>query len=466
MPMETEGAIAPRRSNARTPTVVRDLSFCPYPAYKDSGLEWIGDIPSHWSIKAARREYAIQLGKMLQPTASSPQDCETPYLKAQHVQWESVRTTELPTMYADFVDHVQYGVDNGDLLVCEGGEVGRAGIVRNPPPGCIIQNALHRVRSVGTSDISFLAYLLKHASSQDWISVLCNRATIAHFTSEKLGDLLIPWAPLSEQRTIVGFLDRKTAKIDALVAKQGRLVELLEERRRALVTTVVTKGLARKVPTKYTGTPWFGNIPTHWDVIGLSKGVKKFVDYRGKTPRKVSSGVPLVTARNIKNRRIDFSESREYIQEEFYARWMKRGLPEIDDVVVTTEAPLGETAQINKTRVALAQRIILLKPENEVIDGRFLKYHFVSDSGRYELHTRSTGSTALGVKASHLRASVIAVPPILEQRECARYLDSENTKIDRLINKVLGAIDRLTELRTALISAAVTGKIDVREMVE
>ena len=462
MPKEVEGAMVRLHSNMCTKNVGSGLSYRTYPGYKDSGLEWIGNIPSHWSITVTRREYAIQLGKMLQPTASSPRDSQTSYLKAQHVNWGSVRTTDLPTMYADLVDHDQYGVEDGDLLVCEGGEVGRAAIVRNPPHGSIIQNSLHRVRSFGTSDIAFLMYVLKHATSQGWINTLCNRATIAHFTSEKLGDLQIPWAPLPEQRTIVAFLDRETAKIDALVTMKERLIGLLGEKRNALISRVVTKGLNSNVSTWDTKILWFGDIPDHWRILRLSKGVSKFVDYRGKTPHKVSFGVPLVTAKNIKNMRIDFSESREYIPDEIYHSWMIRGLPDTGDVVVTTEAPLGETAQIGEMKVALAQRIILLKPETTVLDGEYLKYHFASDSGRYELHTRSTGSTVIGVKASHLRASIVAVPPIEEQRECTRFLNYENAKIDCLANKVSVAIDRLRELRTALISAAVTGKIDVR----
>ena len=218
-------------------------SLARYPEYRPSGLKWLEEIPSHWDVKAARRDFDIQLGKMLQPTPNGPNDSENPYFKAQHVNWEAVQTTGLPFMWAQPGDEVQYGVRNGDLLVCEGGEVGRAGVVLNPPDRAIIQNALHRVRSLGTSDIRLLMYLLQHIASQGWFDVLCNRATIAHFTSEKFGDLPIPVPPLSEQRAIAAFLDRETAKIDALVAKKERLIELLQEKRVALISHAVTRGL-------------------------------------------------------------------------------------------------------------------------------------------------------------------------------------------------------------------------------
>jgi type I restriction enzyme S subunit len=122
--------------------------------------------------------------------------------------------------------------------------------------------------------------------------------------------------------------------------------------------------------------------------------INRFVDYRGKTPEKGESGVPLVTARNIKYGHIDFSLSQEFIPEDDYDEWMVRGLPEIGDVLVTTEAPLGEAAQVEDPYIALAQRIILLKADNRQISNEYLKYHFASASGTGELWSRATGSTA------------------------------------------------------------------------
>ena len=207
---------------------------------KDSGVEWLGEIPAHWEVRPSRRDFEIQLGKMLQPTSNGPDDSEIPYFKAVHVQWEAVQTTGLPLMWARLDDELKYGVRDGDLLVCEGGEVGRAGIVYNPPEPAIIQNALHRVRSFGTSDVRLLMYLLQHIASRGWFDILCNRATIAHFTSEKFGDLPIPLPPLPEQRAIAAFLDQKTTKIDALVAKVRQAIDRLKELRSALISATVT----------------------------------------------------------------------------------------------------------------------------------------------------------------------------------------------------------------------------------
>ena len=242
--------------------------------------------------------------------------------------------------------------------------------------------------------------------------------------------------PEREQHAIADFLDLETAKIDALVAKKERLIELLQEKRTALITRAVARGLDPNVPMKDSGVEWLGEIPAHWEVCRLRRVVSRFVDYRGKTPEKSESGVPLVTARNIKNQSIDFSVSEEFIPEELYPRWMVRRRPERGDVVITTEAPLGETAQVVDTGIALAQRVILLKVEATKITSDYLKYHFAADSSRMELRTRATGSTALGIKACQLKSSLIAVPSMYDQDEISRAVRSESDEVDVLIAKV------------------------------
>jgi len=206
---------------------------------------------------------------------------------------------------------------------------------------------------------------------------------------------------------------------------------------------------------------WLGEIPKDWEVLHLRRVIRSFVDYRGATPEKVPNGIPLITARNIKNGVIDFSLSQEFIREEDYASWMVRGFPEVGDVLVTTEAPLGESAQILEDDIALAQRIILLKADKSRIDNDYLKYHFASTAGKGELWSRATGSTAIGIKASHLRETLITVPPsISEQQAIASFLDRETAKIDALIVKKERLIELLQEKRTAIISHAVTKGLD------
>lgn len=207
---------------------------------KDSGVEWLGEVPKEWSASSVKHYFHIQLGKMLQNKPDSVEDMLVPYAKALHVLWGNVVTDDLTEMWAHPSDIQQYGIEAGDLLVCEGGEVGRTGIVTSPPKQCIIQNALHRVRAKKSNELRFLLYVLYAVSSSTWLDVLCNKATIAHFTREKFADLKIPVPPHPEQRLIVTFLDRETGCIDTLTAKLSESISKLHEYRTALISAAVT----------------------------------------------------------------------------------------------------------------------------------------------------------------------------------------------------------------------------------
>jgi len=207
---------------------------------KASGIEWLGEIPEYWGTVPVKRKYEIQLGKMLQNHPASDADIPVPYIKALYVHWGKVDTSDLPDMWASPADLKQFRVKNGDLLVCEGGEAGRAGIVDSAPDPCIIQNALHRVRGED-ADVRFLQYVLQTVSTGGWFDVLCNKATIAHFTREKLAALRIPMPPsLEDQRAIVAFLDSETARMDTLAQQIEKSIDLLREYRTVLISAAVT----------------------------------------------------------------------------------------------------------------------------------------------------------------------------------------------------------------------------------
>ena len=207
---------------------------------KPSGMEWLGDVPEHWNITAVKREYEIQMGKMLQPQAKTQADIEAPYLKALNVQWYSVQTDNAQTMWAKHEEVEQLEILPGDLLVCEGGEGGRAGIVTTIPRGFIIQNALHRVRPRGRAENQFLQHLMRVISNSGWFEAINSKATIAHFTKEKFEALQIPIPPSDEQATIVEHLDKETANIDAAIVHARRHMNLMNEYRTRLIADVVT----------------------------------------------------------------------------------------------------------------------------------------------------------------------------------------------------------------------------------
>ncbi len=208
---------------------------------KDSGIEWVGQIPEHWGEAVqVKRNFDIRLGKMLQNSPESQDDTLVPYLKALHVLWGSVIVDDLPEMWASQSEIRQYGVEDGDLLVCEGGEAGRSGIVSSLPDNCIIQNALHRLRTRGSGHVDFLMYVLHAIHNSGWFDVLCSKATIAHLTGEKLASLRVPMPKIHEQQNIVAFIKHETAQIDSLIRRVKESVETLREYRVALISAAVT----------------------------------------------------------------------------------------------------------------------------------------------------------------------------------------------------------------------------------
>lgn len=169
---------------------------------------------------------------------------------------------------------------------------------------------------------------------------------------------------------------------------------------------------------------------SEWREYLLEDVVEKFIDYRGKTPKKTDAGIPLVTAKVVKDGKI--LPPNEFIAVEDYESWMTRGLPEIDDVVLTTEAPLGEVALIKDKNVALAQRIITMRANKNLAHGPFLKFYFQNDTGQHELQSRASGTTVFGIKASVLRKISVELPPVEEQKSIAAILSSLDDKIDLL----------------------------------
>ena len=179
-----------------------------------------------------------------------------------------------------------------------------------------------------------------------------------------------------------------------------------------------------------------------WENHQLEKVMDSIIDYRGKTPTKQPHGIPLVTAKIIKNGRID--DPSEYIAEEDYDQWMRRGIPKESDVVITTEAPLGEVAQLDGRKIALAQRVITLRGKADILNNTFLRYLMQSSGVQHQLETRASGTTVLGIKQSELRKILLPIPPLPEQKAIAHILGTLDDKIElnRQTNKTLESIAR------------------------
>lgn len=435
-----------------------------YSEYKDSKMKWAPRIPIDWQTRPVKGIFDVQLGKMFQNDAGSPDDLHVPYLKALHVNWGIVSIEDLPEMWASPSELKQYGVQNGDLLVCEGGEVGRSGIVYNPPQHCIIQNALHRVRGWHDSDIRFLMYVLHAVASADWFSILCNKATIAHFTREKLTALQIPVPSNDEQVEIADYLDRKTAQIDALIAKKERMIELLKEERAAVINQAVTRGLDPNVEMKDSGIEWAPRIPKKWH----ARPVKAFFDVQlGKMLQPESGALGDRLTPYLKALHVNWGNVATSDLPEMWANSSDLNQYGIQagDLLVCEGGEVGRAGIVVEVpQGCIIQNALHRVRARENFDVRFLTYvlYSVAEAGWFSILCNK--ATIAHLTCEKLVALQIPATIGEEQREIADYLDKKTVQIDGQVSREERSIELLKEYRTALISEAVTGKIDLREV--
>lgn len=437
--------------------------YRPYPDYKDSGVEWLGKIPDSWG-HIPLKYLCTFLG------GGTPSKDNLDYWGGD-IPWVSPKDMKGSRITGAIDQITPQGIADSSTSLIPAGAVllvVRSGILQHTIPVAIndvpvtLNQDMKALRFRSHTEARFFYYYVTGLQKQLLLEWSKQGATVESLEQEHMGNAVIPWPPSREQENIAAFLDYETARIDRLIAKQERLIELLKEKRQAVISHAVTKGLNPDAPMKDSGVEWLGEVPAHWVVAGFKKFLESIVDYRGKTPNKVDEGVLLVTARNIGDGKIDYTASQEFISPNEYEEVMRRGTPRIGDVLFVTEAPLGEVACVDREDIALAQRVIKFRGKAGLLDNYFLKYFIMSTPFQSSLIKYATGSTALGIKAERLVYLRQLVPPIEEQRAIVEYLDMELSKFDLLTQKARAAIELMQEHRTALISAAVTGKIDVR----
>jgi type I restriction enzyme, S subunit len=444
--------------------------FKPYREYKDSGVAWLGSIPTHWNVAPLYARYDVSLGKMLDAKRISGEHL-APYLRNVDVQWDRVNVEGLPVMDFTAADRARYCLRPGDLLVCEGGEVGRTAIWVGELPDCYYQKAVHRLRPLSAADIPRFFYYVMYASAQSGRFIADgNPNTIDHLTAVKLKRHRFAFPSQREQAAIADFLDRETAKIDSLVAKKEQLIELLKEKRTTLITWAVTKGLDPTVPMKDSGVEWLGEIPAHWAVkklkavSSLQGGVTLGKQY-GSVDLEVR---PYLRVANVQD---GFLDLEDMAQTELPWSDISRYELQPGDVVVTEG---GDFDKLGRGYVWEGQipgclhqnHIFAVRARRAVLNPQFLSAIMASCYGRAYFTATSKQSTNLAsTNSTRLRNLPVPLPDPNEQAEILWFATKESDKLDNLLRQITAGIERLKEFRTALISAAITGKIDVRGQV-
>jgi type I restriction enzyme S subunit len=430
--------------------------FKPYPAYKDSGVEWLGEIPAHWQVKRLKYVAAARISKL----EVKPDDAV--YVGLEHV--ESWTGRLLLGNQPETVDSVVGSFRAGDVLF--GKLRPYLAKVARPDFDGVFTSEILPLRPVPECSQSYVMYELLNAPYIRWLDSLTYGTKMPRVSPDQVASSFVGLSPLPEQRAIAAFLDRETARIDALVAKKERLIELLQEQRTALITRAVTKGLDPTVPMKDSGVEWLGQIPAHWEVKRI-----KFIAQvgSGSTPNRDNAEYwggeyPWLNSSVVNHHEV--TEAADFVTALALAEChLPRVLPPAVLVGITDEGRTRGMATVLRVEATLSQHLAFIRLTSAYRDVEYIRYVFHSPYQFLRDESGGGGSTKGALTCEQLGNMAIPFPPAAEQRAIAAFLDRETARIDALIAKVREAIERLKELRTALISAAVTGKIDVREEV-
>lgn len=444
------------------------MNYSRYPAYKDSGVEWLGDIPSHWETVAVRRHFAVDLGKMLNLSKQDGSGTPKPYLRAANIHWDRVDLSDVNTMEFSDSQLERYRLQPGDLLVTEGGvTVGRSAIWNGESAECYYQNSLNRARVLPGSPLTtrYLLYWMYFTTACGFVDLVAEKATFGHLTNEKLMAFPLVAPPnLHEQAAITTFLDRETAKIDTLIAKQERLIALLQEKRQALISHAVTKGLNPDAPMKESGVEWLGQVPSHWKV----KKVKHVASVgNGSTPSRVEPSYwengdqPWLTSGKINEHIIN--EADEYVT----LRAIKEcHLPYVSPqsllIALTGEGKTRGSVALVQFPTTISQHIACLRFDISQALPEYMLLYFDSLYEYLRFESIAAGSTKAAITCEQLGLTPCLIPPVEEQRAIIDTISTKINQLSRLSEANSLSIQRLLERRAVLISAAVTGKIDVR----
>ncbi|MCE1242040.1 restriction endonuclease subunit S [Oryzomicrobium sp.] len=440
-----------------------------YPAYKDSGVEWLGDIPAHWVATRLKRVISkLESGISVNATDVPAQNGDIGVLKTSCVYTHSFRPSENKAVFQDEIHRVKCPVRNGEIIISRMNTpdlVGASALVECETKNLYLPDRLWQTESLSLFP-KFVAYFMMANGFRAQISLAAEGASSSMQNIAKENYLAIHAAhPISclEQERISDFLDHETAKIDALIERQQRLIELLKEKRQAVISHAVTKGLNPNAPMKDSGLEWLGEVPKHWGVTKFHYEIDLLEGPGILANDFFDEGVPLLRIQNIKNHFVSDEFKTFLSPSKVSSKWehfrVSRG-----DLIISCSASTGLVSEVGENVVGAVPYtgLIRLRPRRNALTKDFIRHLVQSDLFFEQIKLLQSGSTIQHFGPYHLHQMYITLPPISEQEEIARAIRHKTARLDELIVAGNDQIELIKERRTALISAAVTGKIDVR----
>ncbi len=438
-------AVGPQGEGRESPS-----TFPKYPAYKDSRVPWIGEVPAAWEVKPFKWLLDSNDGGVWGDDPTGEGDTLVLRSTDQTVDGNWKLTDPAPRNLSA-KERASALLIEGDLVVTKSSgsslHIGKTTLVTADiaKQGCCYGNFMQRLRVNSSFTPKLAWYVMNNELARAQLDLLSNSTTgLANLNGTLIGEILLPVSTVAEQTQIARFLDHETARIDALIEEQQRLIELLKEKRQAVISHAVTKGLDPTAPMKDSGVEWLGEVPAHWVVAGL-KRFWSVTDCKHITAEFVDEGIPLASIREVQSRYVDLDNAKQ-TTEVFYRQLIEGGRELVaGDLIFSRNATVGEVAQVANWHppFAMGQDVCVLKKQYQWLSSDYLQAVLRSPVVTVQLDNLMIGSTFKRVNVEDIRGLVVPMPPEKEQKLIADYLNSETGQFDSLLAECRGTIGLL-----------------------
>ena len=421
----------------------------------------LGPLSEEWEVVRLGDVYDVQQGKQLSEKESKEGKIKKPFLRTSNLNWGNIDISSTDEMYFTTEEFERLRLKSDDILVCEGGDIGRTALYRGELAECAYQNHLYRMRPKKDNvNVEFFVFWMNHAINQRGMyTYSANRTTIPNLSGSRLKEFIFPLPPLPEQQKIAAVL---SAVQDAKEKTQA-VIDATKVLKKSMMKHLFTYGPVppeetENVPLKETE---IGKVPEDWEVVKLGEVVReKITDGTHKTPQYIENGIPFITITNLVNGKIDFSKCR-FISEEEHNFLINRCKPEKDDVLLSKVGTLGLTAKIcEKDNFSIFVQLALIKPKKEIINSDFLTYMLNSISIQNQIEIKSSQSTMKYIGVEKISQLQIPLPPLPVQQKIASILSAIDAKIEAEENKKKS----LEKLFKTLLHNLMTAKIRVNHL--
>ena len=434
------------------------MSFRAYPEYKPSGFDWLPEVPAHWVDRKIARDIPFVVGWTPPSGKDEYYDGDLPWVTIADMTQMSVEDTKSKISHLAVQDKGAKVVPAGSMLFSFKLSVGKIAFLTIDS---YTNEAIAGFLPCGPLDLEYWKYaapefIPRYGRENIYGATLLNQ--------ELISSVRFSAPARAEQTQIARFLDHETARIDALIAEQQRLIELLKEKRQAVISHAVTKGLDPTVPMKDSGVEWLGEVPVHWEVTQVKRRCDLITDGAHISPETENGVYCFVSTKDVSDEGIDF-EGCLRTSAASYEYLLKTGCqPAAGDVLFSKDGTIGRTIVVseNSPEFVVASSLIIIRPDKEELLSSYLDFLCQSwvVSQQIEGFVKGAGLPRLSIQ--NLTKVVGVFPPLEEQVLIAEFLQLRCAAASQLTGEAWRTMELLKERRSALISAAVTGKIDVR----